>query len=72
MKFHHNRTYGLRFDLPNPKNSVFERFSIEKAVFMHIWITGSPIPIPFLPTMFFKCLGGGSLVSLLSDLRFAF
>ena len=39
---------------------------------MHLWITGSPIPIPFLWTTLFRCVGGVRYVSRISDLRFAF
>ena len=51
-QIHGSRIYGSRFDPPNQKNSVFESLLVKKAIFMHIWITGSPIPILFLPTNF--------------------
>ena len=39
----------LRFSFwpPKPKNLVFESIRVKKAIFIHIWITGSPITIPF-------------------------
>ena len=51
--FHGYRINGLRFDHPNPKNLVCESLLVEKVVFMHSWITGSPIPFLFLPTTLF-------------------
>ena len=72
VNFQGYRINGLRFDPPNHKNIVFESLWVEKAIFMHSWIIGSPIPIPLLPKTFFRCLGGGSHVSWQSDLRFAF
>ena len=72
VKFHWYRIYGLRFDPLNPKSLVFESLWVEKAIFLHIWITESLILIPFLPTTFFRYVGGVSQVSWLSDLRFAF
>ena len=70
--FHGYRNTGLRFDPRNRKNSVSESLWIEKAVFMHILRTGSPIPIPFLLTVFVWCMGGVTHVSRLSEYRFAF
>ena len=71
--FHGFRINGLRFDPPNKKkNSIFKSLLVEKAVFMHIFITRSPISIPFVPTTFVRCVGCVRLVSWLSDLRFAF
>ena len=66
------RNNGLRFDPRNRKNSVFESLLVEKAVFMHILRTGSPIPIPFIRTALFRFVGGVSHVSWLSEQRFAF
>ena len=64
----------LRFAFwpPNRKNLVFESLWVEKAIFMHICITRSTIPIPFLPITLFRYVGGVSQVSWLSELRFAF
>ena len=53
----------MHFHPPNKKNSHFESLWVEKDIFIHIWITGSPIPILFLPTTFFRCVGGVSHVS---------
>ena len=72
VKFHGYRIYGLTFDPPNPKNIVFESLRIKKAIFMHILITASLIPIPFLPSTFFWRVGALSQVSWLSDIRLAF
>ena len=57
---------------PNPKNLAFEIIWVKKVIFMHIWITRSPIPIPLLPKTLFRYVGGVGQVSWLSDLRFAF
>ena len=54
VKFQGYRIYGLRFDPPNQKNLIFESLWVNKTVFMHIWIAGSPIPIPFLPIAFYN------------------
>ena len=70
--FHGYWINGLHFDPRNQGNSIFESLLVQKAIFMHIWITGSPIPILFLATNFLRCVGGVSQVSWLSDLRFAF
>ena len=72
VMFHSYRIYGLHFDPPNPKNSVLESLWVEKAIFMHIWRTESPIPILFLHKTFFRCVGGVIHVSWLLDLRFLF
>ena len=69
---HDYRIYGLNFDPPNCKNLVFQSLCVEKAIFIHIWIAGSPTPILFIPKTFFIYVGGVSEVQWLSDLRFAF
>ena len=61
--FHAYQIYGWRFDPPNPKNIVFESLRVEKAIFMHTLITGSPILIPLLRTTLFRCVVGMSQVS---------
>ena len=66
------RNNGLRFDLRNRKNSVFESLLVDKVIYMHIIRTGCPIPILFLPIVFGWCMGGMSHVSRLSEQRFAF
>ena len=43
----------------------------EKADFLRILRTGTPIPVPFLPTTFFRLEGSVSQVFWLSDRRFA-
>ena len=50
VKFHGYRIYGLCFDPPNPKNSIFKTFELKNVIVMHIWKIGSPIPIPTQPT----------------------
>ena len=60
--FHYYRIYVLRFDPPNRKNIVLKAYELKKAIFIHIWITVSPIPILFLPKTFFRCVGGVSHV----------
>ena len=50
--------YDLHFDPPNRKNLCFESLCVEKAIFIHIWVVGSPIPIKFIPTTFIICVGG--------------
>ena len=64
----------LRFAFLAPKlqKLVFESLWVEKAILMHILITGSLFSILFLPIAFFRYVGGVSEVSLRSDLRFAF
>ena len=66
------RTYRLHFEPPNPKNIDFQCIWGIKAVFLVISIKKSPIPIVFLPTTLFRCVGGVTLVSLQSDLQFVF
>ena len=70
--FNGYRIFGLRFDPPNPKHLLFESLWVKKAIFIHIWITRRPIPIPFLLITLFRYVGGVTEVSLRSDLRFAF
>ena len=70
IKFHGYQIDRLRFDPSNPKNLVFQRVGGEKVVFLRILITRSPIPIPFIPTTFYLCVGGVSEGSRPSDLRF--
>ena len=55
-----------------PQKLSFWKPMIWKVIFMHIWITGSPIPISFLTTTFFRFVGSVSQISCLSDQRFAF
>ena len=69
--FHGYWLNGLHFDPPNSKNSIFESLSLKRAILMHIGITGSLIPIPFLPTTLFRYVGSVINVSWLSDQRFA-
>ena len=66
------RIYGLHFDPLNRINLAFESLRVKKTLFMHIMITGSPIPIPFLPKTFFICVGGVRNYLRISDRRFAF
>ena len=72
VMFHGYWIYGSRFDHPNRKNLVFQSLWVEKSIFIYIWIIGSPIPIPFLPTTLFVCMGGVSHVLRLLDQQFAF
>ena len=62
----------FRFDPPNPKNWVLESLWVEKAVFVNIGRTVCPITIPFIPKVFFRCVGGVSHVSCVSDQQFEF
>ena len=63
------RIYGLHFD---PPKLNFQSIRGEKVVFLRILITGSSINILFLPITLYRCMGGVSQGSRLSDLRFAF
>ena len=63
---------GLSFNPSNPQNSVFQSIRGKKVVFLRILITGSLIPILYLPKSFYRCVGGAGQVSWLSDLWFAF
>ena len=72
VKFRSYQIDDSCFDSPNPKNLVFESLQGEKVIFLCILIIGSPILIPFIPTTFFRCVGGVSHLSRLSDQRFAF
>ena len=64
----------LRFAFLPPKlqKLVFESLRVQKAILMHIFITGSLFSILFLPIAFFRYVRGLSEVSLRSDLRFSF
>ena len=62
-KFLGYRIYGLCFDPPNLKNLVFQSLLGEKVIFLRILIIGTPIPIIFFPTTFFRYVVGTSQVS---------
>ena len=57
------RIDGLHFDPLNPKILVIDSLRVEKIGLLRILITGSPIPILFLPTTFYRCVGSVSQVS---------
>ena len=52
------RIDGLHFDPPNPQNYVFQSIRGENFIILRILITWSPIPIPILPTTFYRYVGG--------------
>ena len=56
-KFYSYRIDHLRFEPLNPKNLVFLSIRGEKVIFLRIFITRSPIPIPFLPKIFYRFVG---------------
>ena len=56
----------------NPKTEFCKAYEVKKLFFGRILITGSPIPIPFLPKNLSRCMEGARHVSWPSDLQFMF